>query len=222
MAQDLKITPNISATGTTEWPQIAFSGSGTISSGPANVIGTTASGINLNVMPESNLSFAGYQGELFSISNELQSGTIFAVKDISGLDQISVSASGEVKLNQFYGYASVSGALKTPLVSGTDDTTVTFDLNESNTQHVTLGGDRTLALTNVSYGQKFITRLTQDTTGSRTVTWFNDIHWADGGTAPTLTTTAHKTDVFGFICTAVSGASAESGDFDGFIIGQDI
>ena len=102
------------------------------------------------------------------------------------------------------------------------DSTVTFDLNESNTQHVTLGGDRTLALTNVSYGQKFITRLTQDTTGSRTVTWFNDIHWADGGTAPTLTTTAHKTDVFGFICTAVSGASAESGDFDGFIIGQDI
>ena len=76
MAQDLKITPNISATGTTDWPQIAFSGSGTISSGPANVIGTTASGINLNVMPESNLSFAGYQGELFSISNELQSGTI--------------------------------------------------------------------------------------------------------------------------------------------------
>ena len=106
--------------------------------------------------------------------------------------------------------------------SDIDILVITFDLNESNTHRVTLGGNRTLALTNVSYGQKFITRLTQDTTGSRTVTWFNDIHWADGGTAPTLTTTAHKTDVFGFICTAVSGASAESGDFDGFIIGQDI
>ena len=216
MVQDIKITPTpisfsgsvATATGT---PQLLFRGSG-----------AQANDIELNVQSNSDLSFQGTQGELFSITNELQSGTIFAVKDISGLDQISVSASGEVKLNQFYGYASVSGALKTPLVSGTDDTTVTFDLNESNTQHVTLGGDRTLALTNVSYGQKFITRLTQDTTGSRTVTWFNDIHWADGGTAPTLTTTAHKTDVFGFICTAVSGASAESGDFDGFIIGQDI
>ena len=216
MVQDIKITPTpisfsgsvATATGT---PQLLFRGSG-----------AQANDIELNVQSNSDLSFQGTQGELFSITNELQSGTIFAVKDISGLDQISVNASGEVKLNQFYGYASVSGALKTPLASGTDGGTVTFDLNESNTHRVTLGGNRTLALTNVSYGQKFITRLTQDTTGSRTVTWFNDIHWADGGTAPTLTTTAHKTDVFGFICTAVSGASAESGDFDGFIIGQDI
>ena len=216
MVQDIKITPTpisysgsvATATGT---PQLLFRGSG-----------ASATDIELNVQSNSDLSFQGTQGELFSITNELQSGTIFAVKDISGLDQISVNASGEVKLNQFYGYASVSGAFKTPLVSGTDGATVTFDLNESNTHRVTLGGNRTLALTNVSYGQKFITRLTQDTTGSRTVTWFNDIHWADGGTAPTLTTTAHKTDVFGFICTAVSGAIAESGDFDGFIIGQNI
>ena len=216
MVQDIKIPPTpisfsgsvATATGT---PQLLFRGSG-----------AQANDIELNVQSNSDISFQGTQGELFSITNELQSGTIFAVKDISGLDQISVNASGEVKLNQFYGYASVSGALKTPLASGTDGGTVTFDLNESNTHRVTLGGNRTLALTNVSYGQKFITRLTQDTTGSRTVTWFNDIHWADGGTAPTLTTTAHKTDVFGFMCTAVSGAIAESGDFDGFIIGQNI
>ena len=89
-----------------------------------------------------------------------------------------------------------------------------------------MGGNRTLAITNVSYGQKFTTRLTQDATGSRTVTWFKDIHWA-GGTAPTLTTTAHKTDVFGFIATAASGdpddgCVACSGDFDGFVIGQNI
>lgn len=215
MVQDIKITPTpisfsgsvATATGT---PQLLFRGSG-----------AQANDIELNVQSNSDLSFQGTQGELFSITNELQSGTIFAVKDISGLDQISVNASGEVKLNQFYGYASVSGAFKTPLVSGTDGSTVTFDLNESNTHRVTLGGNRTLAITNVSYGQKFTTRLTQDGTGSRTVTWFNNIHWA-GGTAPTLTTTAHQTDVFGFICTAASGSVAQSGDFDGFVVGQNI
>ena len=213
MVQDIKITPTpisfsgsvATATGT---PQLLFRGSG-----------AHANDIELNVQSNSDLSFQGTQGELFSITNELQSGTIFAVKDISGLDQISVNASGEVKLNQFYGYASVSGAFKTPLVSGTDGGTVTFDLNDSNTHRVTLGGNRTLAITNVSYGQKFTTRLTQDGTGSRTVTWFNNIHWA-GGTAPTLTTTAHQTDVFGFICTAASGSVAQSGDFDGFVVGQ--
>ena len=211
MVQDIKITPTpisfsgsvATATGT---PQLLFRGSG-----------AQANDIELNVQSNSDLSFQGTQGELFSITNELQSGTIFAVKDISGIDQISVNASGEVKLNQFYGYASVSGAFKTPLVSGTDGSTVTFDLNESNTHRVTLGGNRTLAITNVSYGQKFTTRLTQDGTGSRTVTWFNNIHWA-GGTAPTLTTTAHQTDVFGFICTAASGSVAQSGDFDGFVV----
>ena len=215
MVQDIKITPTpisfsgsvATATGT---PQLLFRGSG-----------AQANDIELNVQSNSDLSFQGTQGELFSITNELQSGTIFAVKDISGLDQISVNASGEVKLNQFYGYASVSGAFKTPLVSGTDGATVTFDLNDSNTHRVTLGGNRTLAITNVSYGQKFTTRLTQDGTGSRTVTWFNNIHWA-GGTAPTLTTTAHQTDVFGFICTAASGSVAQSGDFDGFVVGQNI
>ena len=215
MVQDIKITPTpisfsgsvATATGT---PQLLFRGSG-----------AQANDIELNVQSNSDLSFQGTQGELFSITNELQSGTIFAVKDISGLDQISVNASGEVKLNQFYGYASVSGAFKTPLVSGTDGATVTFDLNDSNTHRVTLGGNRTLAITNVSYGQKFTTRLTQDGTGSRTVTWFNNIHWA-GGTAPTLNTTAHQTDVFGFICTAASGSIAQSGDFDGFVVGQNI
>ena len=219
MVQDIKITPTpisfsgsvATATGT---PQLLFRGSG-----------AQANDIELNVQSNSDLSFQGTQGELFSITNELQSGTIFAVKDISGLDQISVNASGEVKLNQFYGYASVSGAFKTPLVSGVDgppaNSTVTFDLNESNTHRVTLGGNRTLLITNVSYGQKFTTRLTQDGTGSRTVTWFNNIHWA-GGTAPTLPTKAPQTAVFGFICTAASGSVAQSGDFDGFVVGQNI
>ena len=220
MVQDIKITPTpISYSGSvataTGEPQLLFRGSG-----------ASATDIELNVQSNSDLSFQGTQGELFSITNELQSGTIFAVKDISGLDQISVDASGEVTLNKFYGYTSVSGAFKTPIVSGTDGSTVTFDLNDSNTHRVTLGGNRTLAITNVSYGQKFTTRLTQDATGSRTVTWFKDIHWA-GGTAPTLTTTAHKTDVFGFIATAASGdpddgCVACSGDFDGFVIGQNI
>jgi len=94
MAQDIKITPG---SGT---PQILFVGSG-----------TSTSGIEMNVQEDSDLSFGGYQGELFNIGPELQSGTIFAVKDISGLDQISVDASGGIKLNQFYGETQASGLL---------------------------------------------------------------------------------------------------------------
>ncbi len=103
--------------------------------------------------------------------------------------------------------------LNPTLTSNTDAATVTFDLSTS-LHTVTLGGNRTLALTNETVGQTFVIRLVQDGTGSRTVTWFSTIKW-DGGSAPTLTATLNKTDVFGFICTS-------AGNYDGFIIGQNL
>jgi len=99
------------------------------------------------------------------------------------------------------------------LNSETDGATVTFDMADSNLHTVTLGGNRTLALANVTVGQRFVVRLKQDNTGSRLVTWWSGIAWMEGGTVPTLTATANKVDVFGFICTA-------SGVYDGFVLGQ--
>lgn len=101
-------------------------------------------------------------------------------------------------------------------VDDTDGATITFDLSESSRHRVTLGGNRTLAISNPSEGQGFIVRLKQDATGSRTVTWFSGISWAYGVT-PTLTTTANKADMFTFICT-----NASTPTFDGFVVGQDL
>lgn len=98
------------------------------------------------------------------------------------------------------------------LYTATDGATVTFDLSLSNLQVVTLAGNRTLALSNVQVGQQFTLLLKQDATGSRTVTWFSGISW-QGGTVPTLTATASKTDTFSFICTA-------SGAYLGYVAGQ--
>lgn len=79
-----------------------------------------------------------------------------------------------------------------------DAATVTFDQNNSAIQKVTLGGNRTLAVSNVGDNSVFFIILLQDGTGSRTVTWFSGIKWVNGVT-PTLTTTASKYDLFGFI-----------------------
>lgn len=98
--------------------------------------------------------------------------------------------------------------------TATDGETVTFDLAKGGLQEVTLGGNRTLALSNVSVGQCFVIDLIQDGTGSRTVTWFDTIKWTDGA-APTLTTTANKRDSFGFICKS-------AGNYQGYIIGQNL
>ena len=107
----------------------------------------------------------------------------------------------------------VQNAVQT-ITSDSDGATITFSMATSNLHTVTLGGNRTLALSNVSVGQPFILRLVQDATGSRTVTWFSTIKWP-GGSAPTLTTTANKTDVFGFICTSAD-------NYDAFIIGMNL
>lgn len=82
----------------------------------------------------------------------------------------------------------------------TDWTTITFDMASSNMHTVTLWGNRTLVLSNVSVGQVFTIRLQQDATWSRTVTWFTTIKRA-WWTAPTLTTTASKADLLIFVCT---------------------
>lgn len=100
------------------------------------------------------------------------------------------------------------------IVSDTDGTTITFDLSKGNKHTVVLGGNRTLALSNVVVGQKFLIKLIQDGTGTRTVTWFTTIKWP-GGSAPVLTTTINKADWFGFICTG-------SGTYDGFVLGQNL
>lgn len=205
MAQDILITP-----GSGE-PQILFRGSGAIDTA-----------VELNVMSSyqsatgsgTALLYEGTEGLLFGITDNLSSGTIFSVADVTGLPTIEVDASGDVKLAEYGNSVTVFTGFKTPIEDNTDGSTITFDLDSSNTHSVTLGGNRTLALSNVSVGQKFIIRLTQDGTGSRTVTFFSTIKWA-GGVAPTLTTTANKTDVFGFICTS-------AGNFDGFVVGYNL
>ncbi len=98
------------------------------------------------------------------------------------------------------------------LVTATDGATVTFNLDSGNIQQVTLGGNRTLALSNENDHQTFMIILIQDGTGSRTVTWWSGIKWQDN-VDPTLDTAAGGVDAFGFIRTA-------SGAYLGFPMGQ--
>jgi hypothetical protein len=205
MAQDILITP-----GSGE-PQILFRGSGAIDSAlELNVMSSyqSATGSGTAIL------FEGEEGLLFGVTDNLSSGTIFSVADITGLPALEYNADGELKLGEYAQNIVSYRGIKSPIESNTDGATVTFDLDVSNTHTVTLGGNRTLALSNADVGQKFIIRLVQDGTGSRTVTWFSTIKWP-GGVTPTLTTTANKTDVFGFICTSAN-------NYDGFVVGYNL
>ena len=93
--------------------------------------------------------------------------------------------------------------------------TATLTLDAGNRHKIAMpAGDITIALSNEDIGQIFIVEITQDAVGSRDVTWFSGIRWTDG-VEPVLTTTADKTDVFGFIVD-------DSSDYMGFVIGQNL
>jgi hypothetical protein len=80
----------------------------------------------------------------------------------------------------------------------TDGATVTWNASTQQVCKLTLGGNRTIsAPTNGVTGQFISIAVIQDATGSRTLTW-NSAYEFTGDTAPTLTTTVSKADLFVF------------------------
>ena len=76
-------------------------------------------------------------------------------------------------------------------------TAITLDITANGTvQIITLTGTATITMPAAVAGKSFVLFLKQDGTGSRTVTW-STVKWP-GGTAPTITSTASKQDIFSF------------------------
>ncbi len=91
----------------------------------------------------------------------------------------------------------------------TDGATITPDLSAANNFSVTLAGNRTLANpTNQTAGQSGAIVITQDATGSRTLSFGSNWKFPNG-TAPTLTTTANKVDVLVYYVESASRISAQ-------------
>jgi hypothetical protein len=75
-------------------------------------------------------------------------------------------------------------------------TAITLDLANGTVQIITLTGNATITMPTATAGKSFIILLKQDATGSRSVTWSTVKY--PGGTAPTITATASRMDIFSF------------------------
>jgi len=90
----------------------------------------------------------------------------------------------------------------------TDGATITPDLNDSNNFSVTLGGNRTIANpTNITAGQSGSIFISQDGSGSRTVSWGSYWDWG-AGTAPTLSTGASQIDRIDYVVRSATSIHA--------------
>lgn len=89
--KDILISP---AKNTANLPEIDF-------------VGLDNDPITLKVLDDNTISFEGSAGQLFSINNNLTSGSIFSVNDVSGVPSIDVVADGQIYLSPYYGHTVI-------------------------------------------------------------------------------------------------------------------
>jgi hypothetical protein len=82
------------------------------------------------------------------------------------------------------------------LYTANTSTAITVSLANGTVQQLTLTANATITMPTASAGKSFVIMLKQDATGSRTVTW-STVVWP-AGTAPTITSTASKQDIYSF------------------------
>ena len=96
------------------------------------------------------------------------------------------------------GFIKFNDAAYNPEATLTDGATISWDVQAQPVAKVTLAGNRTLDAASNGIAGQFVSLLViQDGTGSRTLTW-NAVYEFASDTAPTLTTTADKGDLFVF------------------------
>ena len=120
--------------------------------------------------------------------------------NFNDLATLGTSAASKVLSANANNLTTISGAVLCTEDTLTDQATIAWDVIASPVAKVTLGANRTLAApsgTSPAAGQFVALTVIQDGTGSRTLTWNATYEFKDD-TAPTLTTTAAKGDLFVF------------------------
>jgi hypothetical protein len=108
---------------------------------------------------------------------------------------LATLAGSETFTNKTLTNPTVTNYVET-LYTAITGTNITVSLTLGTVQQLTLTANATITMPTAVAGKSFIIMLKQDATGSRSVTW-TTVVWP-GGTAPTITGTASKQDIYSF------------------------
>ena len=140
----------------------------------------------------------------------LTSGTTAASWDYDQVGFATITGTGSAVLgtSPTLTNPTVTNYVETPY-SANSSTAITLALTNGTVQIITLTGNATITMPTATSGKSFILLLKQDGTGSRTVTW-STVKWP-AGTAPTITSTASKQDIFSFFADGTNWYGATVG-----------
>jgi hypothetical protein len=142
----------------------------------------------------STITISGAFGTTFTVS-----GTTAVTLPTTGT--LATLAGTETFTNKTLTNPTVTNYVET-LYTANTNTAITVDLANGTVQNLTLTGNATITMPTAVAGKSFIIILSQDATGSRTVTW-STVSWPSA-TAPTITSTASKRDIYSFFSNGTS------------------
>jgi len=170
-------------------------GSGDVPVGTGDVTGPASS-------VDSELAlFSGTGGKTLkrATTTGLLKGTSGVLSAASaGTDYVTPTGS-ETLTNKTIEAGTFTNGYTEETVTANTSTAYTIDLANGTVQILTLTGNCVYTFPTATAGRSFLLVQKQDATGSRTVTWPASVKWP-ASTAPTLTSTASKADVFAFTC----------------------
>jgi hypothetical protein len=149
-----------------------------------------------------------YSGTALPVANGGTNATSAGITAFNNITGYTASgATGTTSTNLVF---STTPSLTNPTVtnyvetlySANTSTAITVDLANGTVQNLTLTGNATITMPTAVAGKSFIIILSQDATGSRTVTW-STVSWPSA-TAPTVTSTASKKDIYSFFSNGTS------------------
>lgn len=151
-----------------------------------------------------------FTNKTINLTSNTLSGTTAQFNTALSDGDFATLAGAEDLTNKTLTLPVVNGYTEGSVVANTT-ATYTIDISADSVQILTLTANCTYTFPTADVGKSFLLIQKQDGTGSRTATWPAAVKWP-ASTAPTLTGTASKADVFAF--------TSDGTNWYGRVIGQ--